>query len=71
MKAIKLILLVALVVASTAVVIQNQQVWNVSFLWLTSDVPAIILLFLTLAAGFIMGVVATLLVKRNKKHTTS
>jgi len=68
MKLIKLGLLVALVIASTAVVIQNQESWEVRFLWLTSDVPAIVLLFLTLAAGFIMGVVVALLVRRNKKQ---
>lgn len=70
MKSIKLVLLVALVVAGTAIVIQNQEVWRVHFLWLTSDVPAIVLLLSTLAAGFIMGVVVTLLIKRSStsKH---
>ena len=70
MNAIKLVLLVVLVIASTAVVFQNQALWQVHFLWLTSDVPAIILLFLTLAAGFIMGFVAALLVKRGKKSAS-
>ena len=67
MNTIKLVLLFVLVIACTAVVLQNQASWEVHFLWLTNDVPGIVLLFLTLAAGFIMGSCATLLLKRGKK----
>ncbi len=67
MKVIKLVLLIALVIASMAIVFQNQASWQVHFLWLTSDVPAIVLLLLTLAAGFILGFVASFLVRRDKK----
>ncbi|MDZ7721537.1 MAG: LapA family protein [candidate division KSB1 bacterium] len=49
------------------VVSQNQAPWHVRFLWLTGDVPGIILLFLTAATGFIAGITATLLVKRRAK----
>lgn len=67
MKTTKLVLLLVLVVALAAVVIQNHASWQVHFLWLTGEVPGIILLFLTAAAGFIAGVIVTLLVKRRTK----
>ena len=67
MKSIKLVLLLMLVAALTAVVLQNQVSWQVRFLWLTGEVPGIILLFLTAAAGFIAGVAVALLVKRGAK----
>jgi uncharacterized integral membrane protein len=64
MKSFKLVLLMVLVVALAAVVLQNQASWQVQFLWLTGEVPGIILLFLTAAAGFIAGITVALLVKR-------
>jgi uncharacterized integral membrane protein len=64
---IKLVLLLMLVAALAAVVLQNQAAWEVRFLWLTGEVPGIILLFLTAAAGFIAGITVTLLVKRGAK----
>lgn len=67
MKAIKLVLLLVLVVALAALVLQNQALWQVRFLWLTGEVPGIILLLLTAAAGFIAGITAALLVKRGAK----
>ena len=66
MKSIKLLLLLVLVVALAAVALQNQASWQVRFLWLTGEVPGIILLFLT-AAGFIAGITVALLVKRGAK----
>ena len=70
MKSIKLVLLLVLVGALVTVVFQNQTLWQVRFLWLTGKVPGIILLFLTVAAGFIAGISAALLMKRdgNRKH---
>ena len=50
MKSITLALLLVLVVAVAAVVFQNQAPWQARFLWLTGEVPGIIVLFLT-AAG--------------------
>jgi uncharacterized integral membrane protein len=67
MKSIKLLLLLVMVVALAAVVFQNQASWQVRFLWLTGEVPGIILLFLTAAAGFIAGITVALLVKRGAK----
>jgi uncharacterized integral membrane protein len=72
MKSIKLVLLVVLAGALTAVVLQNQASWQVRFLWLTGEVPGIILLLLTAAAGFIAGITVAILVKRGtkSKHKT-
>lgn len=67
MKSVKLVLLLALVIALAVVVLQNQALWQVRFLWLTGEVPGIILLFLTAAAGFIAGITVALLVKRDAK----
>ena len=67
MKSIRLVLLLVLVVALAAVVLQNQASWQVRFLWLTGEVPGIIVLFLTAAAGFIAGITVALLVKRGAK----
>lgn len=63
MRSVKLVMLLVLVAALAAVVIQNQTAWQVHFLWLTGEVPGIVLLFLTAAAGFIAGITVALLVK--------
>jgi uncharacterized integral membrane protein len=67
MRSTKLVLLLALAVALTAVVLQNQAPWQVRFLWLSGEIPGVILLFLTAAAGFIAGITVALLVKRGPK----
>ena len=67
MKSTKLVLLLVLAVTLAAVVLQNQAPWQVRFLWLTGEVPGIILLFLTAAAGFVAGITAAFLVKRDAK----
>lgn len=67
MKSIKLVLLILLIVVLGMFVLQNQVVWQVRFLWLTGEVPAIILLFLTATSGFIAGITTALLLKRNAK----
>ncbi|PKL46159.1 MAG: hypothetical protein CVV42_17535 [Candidatus Riflebacteria bacterium HGW-Riflebacteria-2] len=68
MKSLKLVLLVLMVAALTAVVVQNQAPWPVRFLWMSGEMPGIILLFLTTAAGFIMGITVTLMMKRDNKQ---
>ena len=67
MKSFRLVLLLVVVAALAAIVFQNQAPWQVRFLWLTGEVPGIILLFLTAAGGFIAGITAALLVKRGAK----
>lgn len=62
MKSIKLVLLLTLVFALAALVIQNQVPWQVRFLWFSGEVPAITLFFLIAAAGFFAGIISALLV---------
>jgi uncharacterized integral membrane protein len=64
---IKLGLLLLLVLALAAVVLQNQAPWQVRFLWLTGEVPGIVLLFLTAAAGVITSMTVALLAKRGAR----
>ncbi len=66
-KQIKLVLLLGLVVALAALVLQDQAPWQVRFLWLNGEMPGTILLFPTAAAGFIAGLTVALLVKRDAK----
>lgn len=67
MKTFKLIVILLLAVLVLIVVIQNQVPLQVRFLWLTGDVPGVILLFLTTLAGFIIGFSTALLIRHGKK----
>ena len=67
MKSIKLVLLVVLVFSLGIAAFQNQDLWPVRFLWMTGEMPGIILLFLTAAAGFVAGITVAFLVKKKKK----
>ena len=68
MKTTKLMLLLAITIALSAVLIQNQSVWQIRFLWFTAAVPSAILLFLTMAAGLLIGVIVSILLKRDYNH---
>lgn len=68
MKIIKLILLVALLISLMIVTLQNQASVKVHFLWLTGEVPAVILLFLTATGGFLMGLLVPLLIREKQKR---
>lgn len=67
MKTVKLVLLLVLAAALALVVFQNTAPVRMRFLWLTGEVPAVLLLFLTAAGGFIMGLIVALLVKSGVK----
>lgn len=67
MKTMKLVLLVTLSLALVLVVLQNTAPIHARFLWWTADVPAIVLLFLMAAGGFVSGLIVALLVKRASK----
>lgn len=67
MRTFKLVSLLVLVIALVVIVLQNRAPWQVHFLWLTGHMPGILLLFLTAAAGFVAGVIATLLLQRGSK----
>ena len=67
MKRIKLVFLLTISLALVLVVVQNTARFNARFLWLTADVPVIVLLFLTAAGGFVSGLLSALLVKSGTK----
>lgn len=67
MKKIKLVFLLIVSLALVLVVVQNNAPINARFLWLTAEVPVIVLLFLTAAGGFVSGLLAALLVKSGAK----
>ncbi len=67
MKRIKLIFLLTISLALALVVVQNTAPVNARFLWLTAEVPVIVLLFLTAAGGFVSGLLSALLVKSGAK----
>lgn len=67
MKTFKLILLILLAALFSVLVLQNRNVWQVHFLWLSGEIPGIVLLFITAAAGFVAGVTAALMIKHRAK----
>ena len=67
MKRIKLVFLLTISLALALVVVQNTAPVNARFLWLTAEVPVIVLLFLTAAGGFVSGLLSALLVKSGTK----
>ena len=67
MKITKLIILLVLSVALIVVVAQNTAPVQARFFWLTAEIPAVVLLFLTAVGGFIMGIIVALLIKNGTK----
>ncbi len=63
MKTVKLLSILVLAITLAVVVIQNTSPVQVRFLWLSGEMPAILLLFLTSAGGFILGLVVALAIR--------
>ncbi len=63
MKRIKLAILLTVILALVLLVVQNTAPVNARFLWLSAEVPVILLLFLTTAGGFIAGLLVALLTR--------
>lgn len=63
MKITKLIILLILATVLIVVVAQNTAPVQARFFWLTAEIPAIVLLFLTAVGGFILGLIVALLIK--------
>lgn len=69
MKTAKMVALLVLVVLVVVVIMQNTDPVQMRFLWMTGQVPAVLLLFLTAAGGFIIGLIVTLHAKGGKGTT--
>jgi uncharacterized integral membrane protein len=69
MRTFKLLSLLVIVIALVVIVLQNRAPWQVHFLWLTGHIPGVLLLFLTSAAGFVAGIIFTLLLRRGRRGT--
>jgi uncharacterized integral membrane protein len=67
MKITKVIILLILLVVLIVVVVQNTAPVQARFFWLTAEIPAVVLLFLTAVVGFILGLIVALLIKNGKK----
>ena len=67
MKKVKLAFLLILSVALVLLVAQNTAPVQARFLWLKSEIPVIVLLFLTSAGGFVAGLLVALLLKKGKQ----
>lgn len=67
MKTLKVILIIAVSFALVLLVVQNRAPVQSHFLWFTAEVPSILLLFLTTAGGFIVGLLVALFVKSGVK----
>lgn len=68
MKTIKQVLVLTISIALVLVVVQNTAPIQARFLWFTTEMPMILLLFLTAAGGFILGLIVALLSKGGTKH---
>jgi len=67
MKTVKLVFLMTAAILLALVALQNQAPLAVNFLWLTGEVPGVILFFLVAVAGMVLGVTAALLVRRGAR----
>ncbi len=63
MKITKLVTLLILLTVLIVVVAQNTAPVQARFFWLTAEIPAVVLLFLTAVGGFILGLIAALFIK--------
>jgi len=69
MRMVKQVALVVLGIFLAVVILQNTAPVRVQFLWMSGQMATILLLFLTAAGGFAMGVIVTLLLKGRGKDT--
>jgi len=60
-KTTKKVLLLVLAVSLAVVVLQNTAPIQVRFLWLSGEMPAVLLLLFTAAGGFVLGLLVALL----------
>ena len=63
MKKIKIVSLLTLGLALIIVVVQNTDPVRSHFLWMTAEIPAIVLLMMVAVGGFVSGLLVALLIK--------
>ncbi len=64
MKTFKLVFIVVLTLSLIVVVVQNTAPVYASFLWLKVQMPIFLLLFFTLAGGFVLGIMVKIFVDK-------
>lgn len=67
MKTVKLILVLTISIALLLVVVQNTAPIQARFLWFSTELPVILLLFFTTAGGFVLGLIAAILMRSGTK----
>ncbi len=67
MQRVKLAVLLLIGLGVLLVVIQNTAPVQARFLWMTAEIPAIVLLIGTAVAGFVAGLLVALLVKSGQR----
>lgn len=65
MKTAKTVLILILSFALATAVAQNTAVVEARFLWMTTETPVVVLLFLTSVGGFVLGLLVSLLLQKN------
>jgi uncharacterized integral membrane protein len=65
MKTVKLVAILLISLLLILIVVQNTTPVQARFLWLSAEVPAILLLFLTAAGGFALGLLVALIGRRS------
>jgi len=63
----KLIVALILAVLTVVVVLQNTEAVSTKLLFVTVTMPRVLLLFLVLAVGFVLGIIASLSWTKKKK----
>jgi len=67
MKTAKMVVLIITGVALVVLVLQNNAPVPARFLWLSAELPVVVLLFLSALGGFVSGMIATLLLQRTPR----
>ncbi len=70
MKNVKVIAIALLAIVSIIIVMQNTASVETRLLFVTVTMPRALLLLLTLAAGFVLGLFTTLALQRRKPKPT-
>lgn len=66
MKTVRLVVLIIVVILLAIIIIQNREPVRTHFLFATVEMPHILLLLVTAAAGFVAGLMVALLSERKK-----